>query len=177
MANDLWETPTAVYKRLDCEFDFIADMAASESNTKHHKFYTAEDDSLEFNWFDRIDGESVIFSGSSVFVNPPYSNPMPWIQRAVEAQSDGLIVVMLLNADPSVGWWAEAMPYVSEIRFIIAEKTPSGKYSSGRIGFIDANGSDANGNSKPQCVFVFDPYRIGWQVTRYIPKSEMYHAD
>ena len=177
MANDLWETPTAVYKRLDREFNFIADMAASENNTKNHKFYTEVDNSLEFNWVDRIDGESALIVGSSVFVNPPYSNPMPWIQKAIEAQADGLTVVMLLNADPSVGWWAEAMPYVSEIRFIIAEKTPTGKYSSGRIGFIDSDGNEANGNSKPQCVFVFDPFRVGWQVTRYIPKSEFYHED
>lgn len=177
MANDLWETPTAVYKRLDREFGFIADMAASENNAKNHKFYTEDDDSLEFNWVDRIDGESALIAGSSVFVNPPYSNPMPWIQKAIEAQADGLTVVMLLNADPSVGWWAEAMPYVSEIRFIIAEKTPTGKYSSGRIGFIDANGKEANGNSKPQCVLVFDPFRVVWQVTRYIPKSEIYHEN
>ena len=181
MANDLWETPPAVYKRLNKEFSFLADMAASKHNAKCRIFYTEEDNSLGFDWAYRMGVDKVILNEygevGSVFVNPPYSNPMPWVKKAIEAQADGLTVVMLLNADPSVGWWAEAMPYVSEIRFIIAEKTPTGKYSSGRIGFIDSDGNEANGNSKPQCVLVFDPFRVGWQVTRYIPKSEIYHED
>ena len=181
MANDLWGTPKAVYKRLNKEFSFLADMAASKNNTKCRFFYTEEDDALSFDWAYRMGVDKIILNEygevGSVFVNPPYSNPMPWVKKAIEAQKDGLTVVMLLNADPSAGWWAEAMPYVCEIRFIIAEKTPTGKYSSGRIGFIGADGKEANGNSKPQCVLVFDPYRIGWQVTRYIPKSEFYHED
>ena len=181
MANDLWETPKSVYNCLNEEFLFIADMAAAENNAKCSNFYGEKEDSLEFVWLDRLISDCIILDPfgnlGSVFVNPPYSNPMPWIKKAIQAQRTGLKVVMLLNADPSVGWWAEAMPYVSEVRFIIAEKTPTGKYSSGRIGFIGVDGKEANGNSKPQCVLVFDPFRVGWQVTRYIPKSEFYHED
>jgi DNA N-6-adenine-methyltransferase (Dam) len=38
-----------------------------------------------------------------VFINPPYSNPVPWIQRGVKHQGE---VVLLVRADPSTSWWA-----------------------------------------------------------------------
>lgn len=38
-----------------------------------------------------------------VFINPPYSNPVPWIKKAVAHPSQ---VVLLLRADPSTSWWA-----------------------------------------------------------------------
>lgn len=37
-----------------------------------------------------------------VFINPPFSNPEPWVERA-SAHSGP--VIMLLPADPSTAWW------------------------------------------------------------------------
>ena len=38
-----------------------------------------------------------------VFVNPPYSDPGPWLKRASEHPGP---VVCLVRCDPSASWWA-----------------------------------------------------------------------
>lgn len=40
----------------------------------------------------------------SIFVNPPYSRPMPWARRAVEAGQSGATVFVLVKNDPSTRW-------------------------------------------------------------------------
>ena len=39
------------------------------------------------------------------FVNPPYSNPLPWIQKAITESSKGKTIVMLLKMDTSTRWF------------------------------------------------------------------------
>ena len=41
------------------------------------------------------------------FVNPPYSNPLPWVEKAIETQKKGITVALLLKADSSTKWWAK----------------------------------------------------------------------
>lgn len=42
-----------------------------------------------------------------VFVNPPYSNPIAWVEKAImENQVGGCSVFMLLRHDSSTRWWA-----------------------------------------------------------------------
>ena len=48
--------------------------------------------------------ESLPHNGK-VFVNPPYSNPQPWITKAIQAMEDGCTVVMLLKHDSSTRWY------------------------------------------------------------------------
>lgn len=43
-----------------------------------------------------------------VFINPPYSDPTPWIKKATVHPGP---VVLLLRADPSVSWWAYSEAY------------------------------------------------------------------
>jgi hypothetical protein len=55
-------------------------------------------------------------SGWSVFVNPPYSNPLPWCERLRD--HDGPWCA-LLKLDPSTRWWAtlmDASPTVAPFR-------------------------------------------------------------
>jgi len=47
------------------------------------------------------------WSTGLVFVNPPYSNPMPWVQRAIQEAKAGRTVVMLLKHDSSTRWYAK----------------------------------------------------------------------
>jgi hypothetical protein len=39
------------------------------------------------------------------YVNPPYSNPLAWVQKAIEETKKGVNVVMLLRVDPSTKWY------------------------------------------------------------------------
>lgn len=176
MANDNWRTPREVFDSLNREFNFVADMAADNDNHLCNTYFTEEDDSLSFDWAQMINAMVLGDQTKYVWLNCPYSSPMEWVRKAKEAQLNGLGVVMLLNNDPSVGWYAEALETVSEIRHIIADKTPDGKreYSSGRVAFLDHNGNPQSGNNKPQVVLVFNPFKIGACITSYIPKSELY---
>uniref|UniRef100_UPI0035C6FEC4 phage N-6-adenine-methyltransferase n=1 Tax=Serratia quinivorans TaxID=137545 RepID=UPI0035C6FEC4 len=178
MANDLWRTPPEVFNTLNREFGFVADMASSHENALCDLHFTEEDDSLSLDWAKEIDNRYAFIGHNYVWLNCPYSNPMPWVKKALEAQAGGLGVVMLLNDDTSVGWFAEALKGVSEIRHIVADATPEGKreYSTGRIAFLDGEGKPIPGNNKPQFVLVFNPFKIGAQVTSYVKKSELYGA-
>lgn len=39
------------------------------------------------------------------FVNPPYSDPLPWVRKAIREQAKGNTVVMLLKHDSSTKWF------------------------------------------------------------------------
>lgn len=41
------------------------------------------------------------------YVNPPYSDPMPWVKNAIKESKKGKLIVMLLKADTSTKWFAE----------------------------------------------------------------------
>ncbi len=56
----------------------------------------SDTDSLEGVWYsDRI------------FVNPPYSNPRPWVEKAIRSSYAGATVVMLLKHDTSTQWYCK----------------------------------------------------------------------
>jgi phage N-6-adenine-methyltransferase len=121
-------------------------------------------------------GEDLPNSACYVWLNCPYSNPMPWVKKALETQANGLGVVMLLNADCSVGWFAEALKGVSEIQHIVSDPAPGHwrEYSTGRLAFLDGDGSPVAGNNKPQFILVFNPFKIGDRVTSYVNKAALY---
>lgn len=39
------------------------------------------------------------------FVNPPYSDPLPWVEKAIETSMMNKTVVLLLKHDSSTKWW------------------------------------------------------------------------
>ena len=42
----------------------------------------------------------------NIFINPPYSNPKPWVEKAIETNKKyGATVVMLLKHDSSTRWY------------------------------------------------------------------------
>jgi len=170
MANDLWRTPPEVFNTLDREFGFIADMASSHENALCDLNFTEKDNSLSFHWGIRL---VLTHTHDYVWCNPPYSDPMPWVKKALESQKSGLGVVMLLNQDTSVGWFLEALKGVSEIRNIVGDHKENGGTSSGRLDFLDENGNPAKGNNKAQFILVFNPFKIGHCVTTYVSKKDL----
>ncbi|HDL5744668.1 TPA: adenine methyltransferase, partial [Mannheimia haemolytica] len=98
-----------------------------------------------------------------IFVNPPYSNPLPFVQRAAELKKAGHIVVMLLPADKSTRWYQVIQENASEVIDIIG----------GRINFINPlTGEEVKGNNKGSMVAVFDPFVEGI-VTRQMPLDKI----
>ena len=59
-------------------------------------------------WFDpcpldsepKVDGLSIPWKDRT-YVNPPYSNPFPWVEKAIWENKKGKRIVLLLKLDPS----------------------------------------------------------------------------
>lgn len=89
-STDDWATPPAYVAQLAREFRvgrFTLDPCATDATAKADTYYTIEENGLEQPW----DG--------AVFVNPPYSDPAPWVRKAlVEAPRCEIIVMLLPNA-------------------------------------------------------------------------------
>lgn len=113
-----WATPTALFARLDAEFHFTLDSAASAENAKCDRFYTEADDGLSKPW------------RGVVFCNPPYGRDLEkWIRKGWLSSTEGATVVMLVPARTDTHWWARYASLSSEIRFV-----------HGRIRFDDGTG-------------------------------------
>ena len=54
-----------------------------------------------------------------VYVNPPYSAPAPWIDKAIRTAAQGNTVAMLLRHDTSTQWYVKLK--IAGARFLIVE--------------------------------------------------------
>jgi phage N-6-adenine-methyltransferase len=113
-----WCTPQTLFDRLDYEFQFGIDIAASESNTKCQSYYDESDDAFKFPW------EGVCWC------NPPYGRGIErWVEKAYhDSQELGSTIVMLLPAATDTNWWHDYC-MKAEVRFI-----------RGRVPFVRSDG-------------------------------------
>lgn len=137
--KDKWATPSWVVEFARKFFyfpHFDLDCAASAHNTKCEKFISEEENALKGNW-----------NGTYCWLNPPYSNPLPFVEKAIEQSKRGCKIVMLLNVDNSTQWFAKCVKNATAILMI----------TEGRVPFIhNATGQEVRGNSKPQMFVLFD---------------------
>lgn len=92
--SDYYATPWAVFweiSRLYGPFDI--DVCATQETAKCPRFFTEKDNALVQPWEGRC------------FMNPPYSNVSPWLEKAVAETKRGVTTVALLKHDHSTGWW------------------------------------------------------------------------
>ena len=89
MANDLWRTPPEVFNTLNQECKKLyCRYGLAPTRTRFALFTLAEeDDSLSFNWarHPALQSERLEY----VWLNCPYSNLMPWVKQAAQAQLHG----------------------------------------------------------------------------------------
>lgn len=150
--SDTWATPNNVITGCEKFFDikFTLDACATKIDKKVDKFISPEQDTLITDWG----------INNTVWFNPPYSNPLPFIKRAIEMSMDNDIV-MLLNCDNSTKWFALAVEYATDIVFILNK----------RIGFINPITNEVkNGNNKPQVIFRFN--KSNTRNTHYISYND-----
>lgn len=103
---DEWGTPQWLFDLLDDEFSFQLDVCASEENHKVPRYHDIEANGLVSPW------------AWVNFCNPPYSNQLPWIERAVEEVLLGNTTVMLLKHDPSTKHGVLANSMADEVRVV-----------------------------------------------------------
>lgn len=143
--KDLWRTPPEIFHALNAEFNFVLDAAASIDNSLCRHFITEQQDTLKTPW-----NEVMPNIPGYVWLNPPYSKPMPFVKKAAQENTDNHIgCVMLLPADTSVLWFREAIKTAHEVRFI----------TGGRLSFLNAEtGKPVNGNNKGSMLIIWHPY-------------------
>lgn len=90
--TDQLETPPWLFNHFNRIFRFTIDACASNANAMLNRRWTLDDNCLLKNWSDEI-----------VWLNPPYSNPGPFLAKAPEAYA----CVALVKGDPSTQWWQE----------------------------------------------------------------------
>ncbi|QLB20092.1 phage N-6-adenine-methyltransferase [Vespertiliibacter pulmonis] len=162
--KDTYRTPRYVFNWLEQRFAwFDLDGCATAQNTLCHRWIGKGSDIMEDflaeDFVECLLDEVAEQCGMlRIFVNPPYSNPMPFVKRAVALVEAGHLVVMLLPADKSTKWYQVIQENASEVIDIIG----------GRINFINpATNQEAKGNNKGSMVVVFDPFMQGF-VTRQV---------
>ncbi|EJJ4102993.1 phage N-6-adenine-methyltransferase [Salmonella enterica] len=143
--KDLWRTPPEIFHALNAEFCFVLDAAANAENALCRLYITEQQNTLFTPW-----KEVMPDIPGYVWLNPPYSRPMPFVKKAVnENEDNGIGCVMLLPADISVSWFIEAIKTAHEVRFI----------TGGRLSFLNAiTGKPVNGNNKGSMLVIWHPY-------------------
>lgn len=125
-----WRTPRDLFEKLDKEFHFNLDPAASHRNHLCRRYFTEKDNGLTQHWMDRV------------FVNPPYGKKIKdWVYKAYYESRMGALVVCLLPARTDTRWFHECC-LKGEIRFLQGRLS----FGRGRAPF-------------PSMVVIFHPYR------------------
>jgi phage N-6-adenine-methyltransferase len=106
--NPIQRTPDGLFRRLDEEFHFTLDAAASDVNAKCERYFTREADGLGQDW-----------GTERVWCNPPFGRGLKeWARKAWEASRAGALVVLLVPSSTDLDWWHDYILEADEIRFI-----------------------------------------------------------
>ena len=119
--TDGWQTPQWLFDELNAEFEVTCDACAIAENTMCNAYMR-----------DALDDASWIDTGN-VFMNPPYSNPKPFVEAAWRNRI-GRRVVLLLKCDPSTTWWGIFWDFKSHS----LKNNTQIRYIKGRIKFKGA---------------------------------------
>jgi len=136
-----WQTPPWLFKRLNDEFQFNLDAAATFENRLVNAFFDKNSDALTKDWGGK---------GSTVFLNPPFGRGAvdAFAKKAFWESRDGAIVVCLFPFS-GAKWFRTYCLLADEIRII------------GRVKFIGKNLDGTLCTDRPSmqdiCVVVFRP--------------------
>jgi phage N-6-adenine-methyltransferase len=131
--KDEWETPDWLFAKLDREFNFVCDVAATAENAKCKHYYSPATDGLQARWF------------GACWCNPPYSDVERWIEKAAYSAGIGTAtVVCLVPARTDTKWWHDLVIPYGQVRLI-----------RGRLSFKGSRGNAPF----PSAIVIFRPRR------------------
>ena len=106
ITSDDYYTPKWVFDALAIQFDVdVASPPDGPPNTPCDAYYTQETDGLSQDWF------------GTVFMNPPYSNPTPWVHKWLE-HGDGIALVPFIKSKWFQALWDHDKTTFAYIRVI-----------------------------------------------------------
>lgn len=132
-----WRTPDELFDRLNLEFRFVLDAAATPTSAKCSKFFSPEMDGLSQSW--NVAG--------AVFCNPPYGRQIGnWVRKAyAESRLAAYPIVLLIPARTDTSYFHDYIYGKAEIRFI-----------RGRLKFTDEQGREFGPAPFPSMVVVYN---------------------
>lgn len=135
--NMSWCTPQDFFDKLNEEFNFVLDAAATDNTAKCSLYYTPETDGLSQSWD----------CGGAVFCNPPYGRAVgKWVMKAhKEAAKSVYPIVLLIPARTDTTYFHDYIYGKAEIRFIC-----------GRLRFTDSDGNAVDPAPFPSMVVIYN---------------------
>lgn len=135
--NMCWCTPQDFFDKLNEEFNFVLDAAATDKTAKCSLYYTPETDGLSQSWD----------CGGAVFCNPPYGREIgKWVKKAYQ---ESIVccnpIVLLIPARTDTNYFHDYIYGKAEIRFI-----------RGRLRFTDESGNPSAPAPFPSMVVIFN---------------------
>jgi site-specific DNA-methyltransferase (adenine-specific) len=115
-AKDEARTPPVIFGKLNAEFHFTVDIAATGKNTLCGNFWgKTESFPLGF-----LSPHAELYTDDKAWCNPPYSNGniLKFVHKAYLESGKGATVVMLIPSDPSTQYFNICFGNASEIRFM-----------------------------------------------------------
>ncbi|MDP8184380.1 phage N-6-adenine-methyltransferase [Phocoenobacter skyensis] len=166
--KDHYRTPPYFFNWLNLIYEFNVDGCAVEENALCHTWIGSDNYHKDFLTFDLMGFISDYMDYPfRFFVNPPYSNIKPFVERAIELMKYGNTVVMLLPADKSTQWYKLIRDNATEVTDIIG----------GRISFLHpVTGEEVKGNNKGSIVVELSPFKQGF-VTRQMDLAKIKEID
>lgn len=132
-----WCTPADFFEKLDKEFFFNLDPAATPKSAKCKKYFTPKENGLAQSW-----------GGYTVFCNPPYGRQIAeWVQKGFrESKKVDTTVVMLIPARTDTQYWHE---------YILGGKADEVRFIKGRLKFTDEDGNATNPAPFPSALVIW----------------------
>lgn len=154
--RDRWATPpewfAAIEKALGLKIDFDVCAERTTSKCGPDRCWTVDDNALLIDW--RRHFEMEINGVPVVFMNPPYSEPAPWVRKAATEARKGMIVIGLIPDTRDRVWWKEHIEGVAPL-VLVPDK---------RIQFQKPDGTPSRGNFQGSAVPVWTPWCTGMTV-------------
>ena len=130
-----WCTPQDFFDKLNDEFHFVLDAAATEKSAKCEKYFTPEDDGLSQSWN----------VGGAVFCNPPYGREIgKWVRKAYLESGGGTTVVLLIPVRTDTSYFHKYIYGKAEIRFV-----------RGRLHFTNEDGEEKGRAPFPSMLVIY----------------------
>ena len=130
-----------LFDKLNEEFHFILDPAATEKTAKCPLYYTPETDGLSQSWN----------RGGAVFCNPPYGREIgKWVKKAYDESQKGQTIVLLLPARTDTKYFHDYIYGKAEIRFL-----------RGRLRFTDEDGKASDPAPFPSMIVLYNKQTAG----------------
>ena len=152
--RDLWRTPLWLFRFLEHRYGpFNVDLAADDNNHLHPVYLTLKDDALTHDW------PSVGYRG---FLNCPYSDPLPWVRRAIEFADDhDFSTTMVLPTHRNEKWAALSIFATERIEF------------EGRVAFDRPDGTPGNSPRGGTQIFHFRAGDLGHTRVTWVSTTQL----